>query len=240
MAEDFDIKRFITRVVSAKARARRARDAGDFPGAIKIVDEWIGRSKDAKEQHAPRATGQMDAELADLYGLVGGTQRRWGLKSQGPDRESHLTASVSAYDEGFRYEQRLYARDASTYNRFNRLAGRVLLDPTVLHGAEPGAAEVDVNHELGKAEEILTGQIDFGRHGDPWAYCDLLTVRLLRGTPDALATLQKLLDLRPPPRKFVLESALETLNPLAEVAADLRPDLAAAVTQLSNAKEYAS
>jgi hypothetical protein len=123
-------------------------------------------------------------------------------------------------------------------NELRGLVGRVLLEPSVLHAGETARAEVDVNHELGKAEEILTGQIESGRQRDPWAYCDLATVRLLRGTPDALATVQKLLDLRPP--RFVYEITLDTLEPLAQATADIRPDLAAAVTELSRATEYAT
>jgi hypothetical protein len=238
MDEKFDAERFFRRVVSAKARAKSARDDRDWQDAIDILSDWIDRVQDVKEQIAQHPIGRMEAELADLYGLVGGTQRRWGLESQGPDRDSHLAASVRAYDEGFRYEQTLKAKDASSYNRINRLVGRVLLDPSVLQAAETAPAEVDMTHELGEAEEILTGQIASGRQGDPWAYCDLATVRLLRGTPDALATLQKLFDLRP--LTLVYESTLDTLEPLAQAAADIRPDLAAGVTQLRRATEYAS
>jgi hypothetical protein len=238
MDEKFDIERFFRRVVSAKARAKSARDDKDWQDAIDILSDSIDRVQDAKEQIEQHANGRMEAELADLYGLVGGTQRRWGLDAQGPDRDSHLAASVRAYDDGFRYEQTLKAKDATSYNRINRLVGRVLLKPSVLQAAKTASPEVDLNHELGKAEEILTGQIESGRQRDPWAYSDLATVRLLRGTPDALATLQKLLDLRP--LKFVYESTLDTLEPLALAAADIRPDLAAAVAQLRRATEYAS
>jgi hypothetical protein len=233
MDEKFDIERFLRRVVSAKARAKSARDDKDWQGAIDILSDWIDRVQDAKEQVDKHATGRMDAELGDLYGLVGGTQKRWGLEEQGLDRDSHLAASVTAYDEGYRYEQTLNAKDATSYNRINRLVGRVLLEPSVLQAAETTAAEVNVNHELGEAEEILTEQIESGRQRDPWAYCDLVTVRLLRGKPDALPTLQKLLDLRP--QKFVYEITLDTLEPLAQTAAGIRPDLAAAVTQLRRA-----
>jgi hypothetical protein len=238
MDEEFDVERFFRRVVSAKARAKSARDDKDWQDAIDILSDWIDRVQDAKEQIDKHANGRMEAELADLYGLVGGTQRRWGLEAQGSDRDAHLAASITAYDEGFRYEQTLKAKDATSYNRINRLVGRVLLDPSVLRAGVTAPAEVDMNHELGKAEEILTGQIESGRQRDPWAYCDLATVRLLRGTPDALATLQKLVDLRPP--KFVYEITLDTLESLAKAAADIRPDLGPAVTQLRRATEYAT
>jgi hypothetical protein len=239
MAENFDIERFLKRVVSAKARAKSARDDRDWQRAVEILDEWIDRVQEAKERIAPRATEGMDAELADLYGLVGGTQLRWGLQSQGLDRESHLAASVTAYDAGFRYEQTLKAKHATTYNRINRLTGRILLEPTLLQTAQIRPVQVDMAHELIEAEEILTRQIESGgRQRDPWAYCDLATVRLLRGTPEALATLGKLIDLRP--LKFVYESTLDRLEPLAQAAADIRPDLEAAVTQLRRVAEYAT
>jgi hypothetical protein len=238
MVETLDIERFFRRIVSAKASAKNARDEQDWQDAVDTLEEWIDRIQDAKREIAPRATGRMDAELADFYGLVGGTQRRWGLQLQGSDRESHLAASVRAYDKGFVYEQDLNAKDATTYNRINRLIGRVLLDPIVLQVSETSAGDLNLTDELRKVEEILTGQLESGRQRDPWAFCDLATVRLLRGTPDALATLQRVFDLRPP--KFVYESTLDTLKPLAQAAAAIRPDLAVAVTQLRRAADYAN
>jgi hypothetical protein len=238
MVETIDTERLFRRIVSAKASAKNARDEQDWQNAIDILEEWIERVQDAKRQIGPRATGRMEAELADLYGLVGGTQRRWGLQLQGSERAAHLAASVRAYDEGFAYEKDLNAKDATTYNRINRLTGRVLLNSTALDGSDAGSPDIDLIDELRQAEEIVTGQLESGRQRDPWALCDLATVRLLRGTPDALATLQKLLDLRPP--KFVYESTLDTLEPLAQAAADIRPDLAMAVTQLRRALDYAS
>ena len=87
--------------------------------------------------------------------------------------------------------------------------------------------------ELWKAHEILVEQVGSVRVRDPWGYCDLGLLRLLLGTPDAVPTYDELERLRPP--KFVYESALATLEPLSEVASDLRPDLPIAVAQLQRA-----
>src|SRR5689334_19013073 len=114
MVETLDTERFFRRIVSAKASAKNARDEEDWQGAIDILEQWIDRIQDAKREIAPRATGRMNAELADLYGLVGGTQRRRGLQLQGSDRQSHLAASIRAYDKGFTFEQDLNAKDATT------------------------------------------------------------------------------------------------------------------------------
>ena len=127
---------------------------------------------------------------------------------------------MAAYDKGFVYEEDLQAADANTYNRVNRLVGRVLLDPRVL---EPGAADsAEVADGLEVAEKIVTEEIRSTRRKDPWAYCDLGTIQLLRGEPEALATFHRLVRMRP--QGYVYESTLTTLEPLPEVASDLRPE----------------
>ncbi len=228
MVEDLD------EVLALKASAKSARDDKEWEGAISDLEEAIDLLEERMPEVPTRAPSWLKAELADTYGMMGGIQRRWALLLNGGDRQRHLAMSVAAYDEGFRYEQDLQPNDASTYNRINRLVGRVLLDPHVLQ--EDGDTASEVAEELRKAEEILTEQIGSARQKDPWGYCDLGTIRLLRGTPDALLTFYELDRLRPP--AFVYDSALATLEPLCEVASDLRPDLAQAVAQLRRSARY--
>jgi tetratricopeptide (TPR) repeat protein len=215
-------------VRALKASAKSARDDQEWDDAIGYLQKAISLMR-ARMAEAPLPLPSWLApELADAYGLMGGIEKRWGLLLEGQGRQRHLEASVAAYDEGFKYEKDLQRNKENTYNRVNRLVGRVLLNPSVL--AEDGGAVPEMSDELGEAEDILTRQIESVRQKDPWAYCDLGTIRLLRGEPDALFTYRDLDRLRPP--AFVYESTLATLDPLRKVAADLRPDLVQAVAQL--------
>ncbi|HLK79219.1 MAG TPA: hypothetical protein VKU77_36935 [Streptosporangiaceae bacterium] len=219
MDEDLD------EVLALKASAKSARDDEDWDEAIGDLQEAISLLQ-ARQDAAPLPRPSwLSAEFADTYGLMGGIERRWGLSLGGSEGDRHLAASVAAYDQGFAYEKDLPPDEANSYNRVNRLVGRVLLDPDVLEGTAP-----ELTGELETAEEILTRQIESARQKDPWAYCDLGTIRLLLGEPDALLTFKELDRLRPP--VFVYDSTLATLQPLSDAAADVRPDLRSAVGQL--------
>jgi hypothetical protein len=224
MLEDLD------EVLALKASAKSARDDKDWEGAISDLEEAIDLLRNIVTKASTPMPSWLASELSDTYGMIGGIQKRWGLLLDGDDRRRHLQASVAAYDEGFRYERELQLADANSYNRVNRLVGRVLLDPRILQ------KDGEVAEELWRAEDILAEQIGSARQKDPWAYSDLGTIRLLRGTPDALSTLHELDRLRPP--AFVYDSMLTTLQPLCEVASDLRPDLVQAVVQLQRSARY--
>ena len=215
-------------VRALKASAKSARDDRDWDSAIADLNDAIDLLQDRLEESSSAAPGWLKAELADAFGMIGGIEKRWGLELEGEQRRRHLKASVDAYDMGFNYEQGLDSSDANTYNRINRLVGRVLLDKNVLRGG--GDAAPEFAEGLRQAEEIVTKEIETARQRDPWAYCDLGTVRLLRGKPDALSVFHDLERLRPD--AFVYESVLSSLQPLSEEASDLRPDLARAVAQL--------
>jgi len=228
MVEDPD------QVVALKASAKSAQADGEWKDAITDLKEAIRLLNDRAKESAAM-TGRLASDLADAYGMIGGAEKRWGLEMDGADRRYHLTESVAAYDKGFGYEQGLGPKYANTYNRVNRIIGRVLLDPSVLR--EGGGDLPDIAADLEEAEDVLDEQIEsMGRRKDPWAYCDLGTVRLLRGKPDALAAFRKLEPLRPP--LFVYKSILTTLKPLCEVASDLRHDVVLAVTQLQRSARY--
>jgi tetratricopeptide (TPR) repeat protein len=228
VAEDLD------QVLALKASAKSARDDEDWDGAIGDLQEAIEFLRDHMAESSQPVPSWLAAEFADTYGLIGGIQRRWGLRLDGEDRRRHLEASVTAYDEGFSYERDLQPNEANTYNRVNRLVSRVLLDTRVLQ--KDGDAAFEVADELQRAEEILTEETESVRQRDPWAYCDLGTVRLLRGMPNALSAFHQLDRLRPP--AFVYDSALATLQPLCDVASGIRPDLAQAIAQLRRSARY--
>jgi hypothetical protein len=215
-------------VRALKASAKSARDDRDWDSAIADLNDAIDLLQDRLEESSSAAPGWLKAQLADTFGMVGGIEKRWGLELEGDEGRRHLKASVEAYDMGFNYEQGLDPGDANTYNRINRLVGRVLLDKNVLRAGSGAVSEFMKG--LREAEEVVTKEIETARQRDPWAYCDLGTVRLLRGKANALSVFHDLERLRPD--SFVYESVLETLQPLSDVASDLRPDLAIAVAQL--------
>lgn len=209
-------------VLALKALAKSARDDGDWEGALSDLQEAISTLQARKAGVSSSSPGALNAELADAYGLVGGVERRWGLSLSGDERQGHLAASVAAYNRGFAYEEHLPPNEANSYNLVNRLVARVLLNPGMLEG---------IRGDLETAEDILTKQIESARQKDPWAYCDLGTIRLLLGKPDALHTFKELDRLRTP--RFVYDSTLATLEPLSKVAGAMRPDLEQAVAQLA-------
>jgi hypothetical protein len=224
------IKNVKDEVLGLKASAKTARDEKNWPDAMDDLNEALGLLKNHMPSDPAPTPGWLASELADTYGIVGGIQRRWGLSLSptDPDRQSHLSKSVQAYDEGFRYEEKLGPNETSTYNRINRLVGRVLRDPQVLRAD----ADLNLDGELQKAEELVTEQVHSIRQRDPWAYCDLGTIQLLRGKADALDALHALDRLRPRPQGFVYESTLDTLQELSNVAGSIRPALADAVNLL--------
>lgn len=223
-------------VLGLKASAKDARKEGDWEGALDDLNEAI----DILLERVPVGADNrgipdsIASDIADTYGMIGGVERRWGLVLDGSGRAGHLEASVIAYDKGFEYERRLSSNDATTYNRINRLVGRVLIDPFILKVGRD--LSVNFFRELKRAEKLVMEQLDSFRMRDPWAYCDLAVIQLLRGSGSALASLNELDLIRPP--VFVYESTLETLAPLSEIASVVRPELAEAVQRLKRSMRY--
>ena len=153
MVEDLD------QVLALKASAKSSRDDDDWVGAISDLKEAIQLLNDRAKESSTMPSW-LASELADSYGLIGGIEKRWGLQMDGEDRRHHLEESVVAYDMGFRYEQGLDPSDANTYNRVNRIVGRVLLDSHVLR--KDGGAIPDIAEDLENAKDILTKQIGSG------------------------------------------------------------------------------
>lgn len=218
-------------VLALKASAKSARNDGDLRLALEELGEAVELLEDELTMAEEGSTlhSRLTAELADSFGMIGGVERRWGLVQDGDDRRRRLKRSVAAYDRGFSSEAGLARSETTTYNRINRLVGRVMIDPDVLTGST-------MRRDLQEAEEIVAEQLASTRQKDPWCWSDLATIRLLRGA-DAWTPINELDRLRP--QRFVYESAITTLESLAEVASDVRPDLAAAVVRMRSLARYA-
>jgi len=180
------------RVLALKADAKSARDDGAWPQARAYLDEAIDFMREFALSSAP--PGWLSVQSADVYGLIGGIEKRWGLSLDGQEQKDHLTASVAAYDKGFGYEKDLQAADANTYNRVNRLVG-----PGLARSERAGTwcppipprsptASRWPRRSLPKRSAPPGGK-------DPWAYCDLGTIQLLRGEPEALSVFHRLVKM---------------------------------------------
>jgi hypothetical protein len=227
-----EMHNFLDEVLSLKASGKSARDTGNWDRAISDLSAAADKLRAGIPETQVVVPGRLATELADVYGLMGGVEKRWGLALTGEARRQHLVASLTAYERGFSYERDLQPQE--TYNRVNRLVGHVLLNPRILE--DESRVIIDFFEELRKADSLLAEMVRSARQKDPWAYCDLGTVRLLRGTPDALVIFQDLDRLRPP--TFVYDSTLATLLPLVEVAETLRPELTQAVAHLRRSIQY--
>src|SRR5437763_912232 len=98
---------------------------GRFDAAVRTLHEAIAEQPDCDE-------------LAELYGMLGGTLREQG----------NLVDAIAAYDTGSGYEP-----PDNTYNELNRLVTRILLQPGSLAGSEPprvpgNVAPLDVTASL--------------------------------------------------------------------------------------------
>ena len=216
-------------VLALKASAREARSEEAWDFAIGDLEEALAiLQREAGEKGQAASAPTVLSEMADIYGMLGGIHRRWALQLTGSARSDHLARSAAAYDQGFVLERDSAGPQGSTYNRINRLVARVLLDPSLLTStSEEGRRLIQ---ELEVAERLVRDQLDRVRVKDPWAYCDLLTLELLLERPTVRETLTALALSRPP--RFVYESALNTLEPLAEAVRPHRPTFDDVLAQL--------
>ncbi len=177
-----------------KDLARQQRDQGDFKGAIRTLEEAIDRA---------------GTELADLHGMMGGTQRQQG----------DLTTAASAYDTGFHLDERYHA--ASSYNALNRLVTRVLLEPGSLMNpdllrANQSLEFVDVCQSLSELQKQLERQVKGKRSHDFWCAGDLIVAAALNSDSRGAARAVKRFDACSPPA-FARDAYRNTLADLAQL-----------------------
>lgn len=177
-----------------KELARQLIHQGDLQGAIRTLQEAIDRA---------------GAELADLHGIMGGTQRQQG----------DLTAAASSYDTGFHIDELYHA--ASSYNAINRLVTRIFLEPGVLEQpdllrANKSLEFVDVRQALGELQKQLEREIEGKRSHDFWCAGDLVVAAALNGDLSGAARAVKQFDTCSPPA-FARESYHATLVALARL-----------------------
>ncbi|CAN5362537.1 hypothetical protein BH24GEM3_BH24GEM3_14910 [soil metagenome] len=187
------------------------RQRGDLDAAAKTLQEAIAQNRD-------------DAELADLYGMLGGTRREQG----------DLVAAVAAYDEGFRLEAKL----DSTYNALNRLVTRIALEPASLSDAEAlrnydTLEPVDVPGSLAELQPRLRADVEGARAGDFWAAGDLALTAALNGDVDGTIDALERFHSYSPPRSAYAKY-YETFAVLAQLDTPRREALTTAKNWLEN------
>ncbi len=128
-----------------KSDAMNARDRGDFPRAVALIEQAEGHLRTALErleqsrepgERLGRSEMEIAAQLAYILGTKGGIFRRWG----------EFEKSARAYDAGYEIERRESGYGIiNSYNMVQRLVARVYIQPEAIHDdaakvVEPGLA----------------------------------------------------------------------------------------------------
>jgi glutaredoxin-related protein len=194
-----------------KQLVRTQRKQGEHDAAAKTLQQGIDRLEGA----FTRSPGELDklgaaseprddwesaiaAELADLYGMLGGTLRERG----------DLVAAAAAYDTGFRYESNPRYRLVSSYNALNRLLTRIFFCPNSLNDPESLRKEkklefVDVRQSLIELQTQLKSQVNGVRSNDFWAAGDLALTSALNGDEQGVReALEQFASASPPPSAY--------------------------------------
>jgi hypothetical protein len=173
-----------------KKAAVRARDRGDeaqsrhefdqAEHAIHEAIEEIGGSEQADSSavdHIDRTARDRAFEIADCWGILGGIYREW----------RRIDDAIAAYDAGYAYEKKPEYDINSTYNTINRLALRILANPSLLNTS--GSTPVDSRLEqpipqlLAEAGQSIETKWRFMT--DPvWALADMVLIQTLLQTPN--------------------------------------------------------
>lgn len=217
-----------------KTKAKNRRDDGRYVPALRFLADAVDQATRGLDQAtSPAQRSTFAAELADIYGMMGGVERRLALEAEdGEARAEHLAESVRWYDEGYTYESEEYGV-VSSYNLVNRLVGRVLADPELLADDDPGVDDGDhdvLQDQISDARRTVAGQLEESRSGDPWALADIALLDLLGNTANATTAYSALHRVSPP--EYVYRSALDTVQPLAELESVNQKELSTAVSEL--------
>ncbi|HEY5705913.1 MAG TPA: hypothetical protein VIS96_10100 [Terrimicrobiaceae bacterium] len=191
-------------IAPLKKLAQTQRQRGQHNAAAGILQEGIDRLEGAltKVVSASEPADSQEigiaAELADLYGILGGIRREQG----------ELLSAAAAYDAGFRYESSPRYRLVNSYNALNRVVTRLLLTPGSLSDpdtlrAKEGIEFVDVRQSLRELQAELRRQVNGVRSKDFWAAGDLaLTCALNGDDQEATDAFQKFTADLPPPAAY--------------------------------------
>lgn len=209
-------------IENLKALARKQSAQGQYEIEAKTLHDCIeileaalakveSHGEIALREPADKEETLIAAQLADLYGMLGGARRKQG----------DLMRSLAAYDQGFWYESNPRYRIVNTYNALNRLVIRILMYPGSLTDSEAlrdvkGLEFVDVPRTLNELQTELKQEVEGARSGDFWAYGDLAFTCALKGDePGVLDALQRFEACSPP--QFAYSAYISGIGSVAEL-----------------------
>jgi tetratricopeptide (TPR) repeat protein len=181
------------------------------------LTRWEGHGNSAHRASTPVDTEErrIAAELADLYGMLGGANRKQG----------DLMRAIATYDQGFRYESNPRYGIINTYNALNRLVTRILMCPGSL--SDPDALRnvkelefVDVPRTLNALRAELKQEVGGVRSHDFWAAGDLAFTCALTGDDQgALDALQRFESCSPLPPTSAYSAYIDWIGAVAQLDA---------------------
>lgn len=218
----------LEQVKELKNRARAERERGN-DDATKTLETAIELLRGSIQTLDPKLQHRAAAQLADLYGMLGGTLRERG----------DLIRAAQAYDAGFVYESDPSYGIDSSYNAINRLLTRISLCLQSLTDANALRTErklefVDVPRELINLHARLESQIGSARSNDYWAAGDLALVSALAGDDDnAAKAAARFASCSPPTNAY--EAYLKSVQVLADLDTPRKESLERLKAQFSAA-----
>ena len=197
------------------------RNIGSYKGAMDTFDEVIKvlRTLEAGALSEEEAR-DCRVELADTYGMKGGTYRRWQEVTP-----NHLDLALQEYRKGLELEE---LDDRSTYN-----ASNVITLAITREGKSPMDAEL--SQALNRVIDSLERDTREARADEWWAWSDLGQFYLLRNEPDkALISYRRALETGPTAkeRRRHVEILRELQTTLKSVAPAISDHVDAIVKQL--------
>jgi tetratricopeptide (TPR) repeat protein len=178
------IQEDIQKATTGKKVAQAARNSGDFPRAIELIENAIKTLEPHATRLNPTTAGTVSADglklaeaLTDVYGSAGGIYRS----------AREYARSVERYDQGVRIEQNPLFKFVNSYNLVQRLVARVLWKPN--EWIVPGCVIGDETFPacLDRARSVVDQQTRAPRAGDAWAWADLGMLDVLRGQTGEMA-----------------------------------------------------
>lgn len=156
----------LANIEAIKEDATAARNLKDWDESLALFDEAIAALRSLLEDAGPDESAARDirAELADTYGMKGGTYRRMGK----------MPEALAEYKRGLDLER---VDKLSTYNASNVISLGITLEN--LSPLEPQVQD-DLDRVIAELEKTTSE-----RRGDEWwAWSDLGQFNLLRDHPD--------------------------------------------------------
>jgi hypothetical protein len=234
-----EFETIINDIQDLKKKAKNRRDLGNLEFAVKCMQEAIDKTKSFLHQNpslSEKEANEIDTQLADCCGILGGIYRRLGLQENDPgSQKENFKLSYNCYFEGYILEKKTSL--SNSYNMLNRLISIIFYDPELLKlNSEKNhehfflKEELHLREELKLSEEIIQSQLRTTRRRDIWALSDLALIKVLLNEEDPVTAFSNFVNEAPP--TYAYNSLLSTLKPLSELDIDPKENLKKAVNYI--------